>query len=388
VWGQGSILAPPRYRGTAVSDKRDVSTSVRVRTRVERLHELGAHATLAAMRQLTCVEAGQLEWCDVPEPRIQGDGEALIRPLAVARCDIDRILASGLLPLRGSFALGHECVGEVVAFGDGVRGLAPGQRVVVAFQVSCGRCRRCAAGKTAVCEVMPILSDYGMQPLSGVEYGGMLSDLLRVPYAAAMLQPIPAGLDPVALASVSDNVCDGYRAVAPHLAAEPGSDVLIVAHGLPSIPQYAVQAAVALGAGAVDFASDDPEALALAERLGARPLATDFAAKPSRTYPIVVDAGTTLPGLQYAIRATEPEGVCQSVSFHPGPSLPMPMGRMYTLGIRLCVGRCHAAALLPEVLALVAAGRLRPEAVTTRVVDWDDAPAAFLEPAIKLVVRR
>jgi threonine dehydrogenase-like Zn-dependent dehydrogenase len=44
--------------------------------------------------------------------------------------------------------------------------------------------------------------------------------------------------------------------------------------------------------------------------------------------------------------------------------------------------------LLPEVMPLIAAGRLRPEAVTTRVVDWDEAPQAFLEPAIKLVVRR
>ena len=64
------------------------------------------------------------------------------------------------------------------------------------------------------------------------------------------------------------------------------------------------------------------------------------------------------------------------------------MGRMYTLGIRLFVGRCHAAALLPEVVALIAEGRLNPDAVTTRVVAWEEAPTAFLEPAHKLVVRR
>jgi threonine dehydrogenase-like Zn-dependent dehydrogenase len=96
----------------------------------------------------------------------------------------------------------------------------------------------------------------------------------------------------------------------------------------------------------------------------------------------------TAEALQYAIRATEPEGICQSVSFHPGPPVPVPLGRMYTLGIHFHVGRCHAAALLPEVVALIEAGRLRPEAVTTRVVDWDAAAEAFLEPAIKLVVRR
>ena len=224
------------------------------------------------MRQLTCTAAGTIEWREVPEPRIQADGEALVRPLAVARCDIDLFLTSGAFPIREPFALGHECVAEVVAVGDAVRTVEIGQRAVVSFQVSCGRCASCRAGHTAGCDELPVLSDYGMQPLSGVEYGGMLSDLVRVPFADAMLRPIARGVDPVALASVSDNVVDGYRAVAPHLAELPGADVLIVAHGLRSIPLYAVQAAVALGAGRVDFASDDDEALALAERLGANPV--------------------------------------------------------------------------------------------------------------------
>jgi alcohol dehydrogenase len=141
--------------------------------------------------------------------------EALVRPLAVARCDIDLFLTSGAFPAREPFALGHECVGEVVALGDAVRGLEIGQRVVVAFQNSCGACRSCRAGHTANCDQFPVLSDYGMQPLSGTEYGGMLSDLVRVPYAEAMLAPVARDLDSVALASVSDNVLDGYRASPP-----------------------------------------------------------------------------------------------------------------------------------------------------------------------------
>ena len=68
--------------------------------------------------------------------------------------------------------------------------------------------------------------------------------------------------------------------------------------------------------------------------------------------------------------------------------MPLPLGRLYTLGIRFFVGRAHAVALLPEVMPLIEQGRLRPEEVTTRVVGWEDAPQAFLEPAIKLIVRR
>jgi threonine dehydrogenase-like Zn-dependent dehydrogenase len=223
------------------------------------------------MRQLTCIEPGRVEWLEIPPPRLKADVEALVRPIAVARCDIDLFLTSGMFPARGPFALGHECVAEIVALGDAVRGFEIGDRVIVAFQVSCGRCRSCGAGHTANCDELPTLSDYGMQPLSGTEYGGMLSDLVRVPFAEAMMRSVPSGLDPQALASVADNVVDGYRAVAPHLAERPGSEVLVVAHGGRSIPLYAVQA-LALGAAYVEFASDDDEMLAAAKRLGARPL--------------------------------------------------------------------------------------------------------------------
>jgi threonine dehydrogenase-like Zn-dependent dehydrogenase len=338
------------------------------------------------MRQLTCTEPGIVEWREVPEPRLADGDDALVRPLAVARCDIDLPLISGAFPIREPFALGHECVAEVVALGDRVRGLEIGQRVVVAFQVSCGGCRSCAAGHTANCDAYPVLSDFGMQPLSGTEYGGMLADLVRVPHAAAMLAPVGPELDPVALGSVSDNVLDGYRAVAPHLANLPGSEILIVTHGLKSVPLYAALAAIALGAQRVDFASNDDEVLEVAERLGARPIRSQFG-KPERRYPIVVDAGLTAEGLTYAIRSTAPEGICQSVSFYGG-DMPLPLGRLYTLGIRFFTGRAHAVALLPQVMPLIEQGRLRPEAVTTRVVAWEEAPQAFVEPAVKLIVRR
>jgi threonine dehydrogenase-like Zn-dependent dehydrogenase len=337
------------------------------------------------MQQLTCLGARQIEWREVPEPTLESDQAALVRPLAVARCDIDLLLGTGLLPSTQPFALGHECVAEIVALGDAVRGLAIGQRVVVSFQLSCGTCCSCTAGHSANCDAYPLLSDYGMQPLSGVEYGGMLADLVRVPFANAMLQPISDAQDPVALASVSDNVLDGYRAVAAHLAARPGSEVLIVSHGYPSIPLYAVQAALALGASAVDFASQDEAALEHAARLGARPLRSDFQQR-ERRYPIVVDGGFLPAGLQYAIACTENEGICQSLGFLAGET-PLPLGKMYTRGVRLFVGRTHAAALLPEVVALIEAGKLNPAAITTRVVEREEAARAYLEPAHKLVVR-
>jgi len=339
------------------------------------------------MRQLTCTGPNKIEWREVDEPRLLDAHDALVRPLAVARCEIDPFLLAGAGPDQAPFALGHESVAEIVDLGDDVEGLRPGQRVVVAFQVSCGTCRSCGSGHSANCDRYPVLSDYGMQPLSGVEYGGMLSDLLRVPHAEAMLCPVPDGIGSTDLASVSDNVLDGYRTVARHLASNPGADVLFCCHGTPSLALYGVQAAIALGAGRVDFASNNAEVLALAEKLGARPIETDFGKRAER-YPIVVDCGSDPACLPYSLASTQPEGVCQSVSFYGAPTTPVPLGKLYTLGIQFFVGRAHAVSLLPEVMALIADGRLDPSKVTTRIVDWEDAAEAYLEPSIKLVVER
>jgi alcohol dehydrogenase len=227
-----------------------------------------------------------------------------------------------------------------------------------------------------------------MEPLSGVEYGGMLSDLVRVPHANTMLTPLPAGVDPVVAASVPDNVLDGYRAVAPHLERRPGVDVTIASHGVPSIGLYAAQAATALGAATVTVASSDDAVLALAEQIGVKPLRVDFAARPPEKWELVVDCGLDPAGFEWALRATEPEGVLQCVSSYLDDTLPLALRRLYTLGIELYIGRAHSAALLPEVIALVAAGRLHPELITTSVIGWEEAPQRYLDPAIKLIVDR
>jgi alcohol dehydrogenase len=340
------------------------------------------------MQQLTCTAPGVVEWCDVPPPALQEPTDALVRPVAVARCEIDPFLVLAG-PTRGErFALGHEAVAEVVAVGGEITSVSVGDLVLPSFQVSCGSCSQCRSGRSAICSSYPILSDYGMEPLSGIEYGGMLTELVRVPHADTMLTPLPAGIDPVAAASVPDNVLDGYRAVAPHLRHRPGADVVIGCHGIRSIALYATQAAIALGAGTVTFASADDEALTMAEHLGAAPLRTDFAERPPKTWSIAVDCGVDPAAFQWVVRATAPEGVLQSVSSYLDETVAVPLRRMYTLGIEVHTGRAHSASLLPEVAALVGDGTLRPQQVTTSVVPWDDAADRYLEPTIKLVVDR
>ena len=153
------------------------------------------------MQELTFVMPGQIEFRERPAPRIASGAQALVRPLAVSRCDLDYVFARGKAPIAGPFALGHECVAEVVEIGDAVGSVKPGDRVAVPFQISCGACTRCRAGQTGSCKAVPRLASYGLGPLFGGDYGGAVSDLLLVPYADAMLVKIGADVDPVAAAA-------------------------------------------------------------------------------------------------------------------------------------------------------------------------------------------
>ncbi len=338
------------------------------------------------MEQLTLVEQGKIEWQDVPAPRLEGSGEALVRPLAVSRCDIDLPYATGLLPPPRSFALGHECVGEVTEIGDGVATVRVGDRVIVPFQISCGSCGRCRRGLTGSCEAVPFLSAFGL-PLQPREWGGALSDLIRIPFADAMLVPAPANVPPWALAAAADNATDGWRCVAPHLAARPGATVLVVVGIASSIALYAADAAVALGASRVDVLSPRADVLDVAGRIGANPIESNFDGKHG-PYDITIDGSVDPAGLALAIRSTDHEGVCICPVYYFGESTPVPLGRMYTKGIHFHAGRCHARHEIPAVAAAIAAGRLHGEIIATRRVAWKDAATAMAEPAVKLVIER
>ncbi len=337
------------------------------------------------MRQLDFVEPGRLEWRDAPEPRLEGDGEALVRPLAVATCDLDLAIVRGRVPLQGPFPFGHEGVGEVAAVGDAVAAVKPGDLVSVPFEISCGECARCRAGHTGSCDAVPRMSMYSL-PFGG-DYGGFLADAVRVPYADAMLVPVPDGVDPAAVASLSDNIPDGWRTVAPQLERMPGAEVLI-AGGAGSIPLYAVALAVALGAERVDWVGGRTRDRELAERLGANLLDEEFPARAgSRRYPITVDASGDSAGLRCALESTDYDGVCTSIGIYYEPEA-LPLLSMYTRNLTFLTGRPHARPAMPAILELVREGRFRPERVTAETASWDDAAEAVAGHAAKLVISR
>ena len=339
------------------------------------------------MQQLTYAGPGALEWREAPEPRLSSGRAALLRPLAVATCDLDALIIAGSSPFPPPFALGHECVAEVLDVGDAVTSLEPGRLVSVPFQISCGECAPCRRGRTGNCASVPFMSTYGFGP-AVEEWGGFLSDVVCVPYAEHMLVPVPAGLEPETVASASDNLSDAWRAIAPPLAEEPGAPVLVVGGaGAGSIGLYAAALALALGAGSVLYVDRDERRRHIAATLGADTLAE--APKRLGPFPVTVDAGADPDGLALALRSTAPDGICTSTAIYFGEQPSLPLLEMYTKGITFKTGRVHAREAMPQVLELAAAGRLEPERVTSRVVAWADAEEALLQRNwTKLVVAR
>jgi threonine dehydrogenase-like Zn-dependent dehydrogenase len=334
------------------------------------------------VRQLQLVEKGKLEWREAPDAKLEGDGEAVVRPVALATCDIDVAFVQGRFPAQ-AFSFGHECVAEVTDVGDAVSSVEPGDLVSVPFQISCGECVACREGRTGNCESVSRLSTYGL-PI-GDDYGGFASDAVRVPYPDAMLVPIPEGVSPTAVASLSDNIPDAWRCVAPPLAERPGSPVLI-AMGAGSIALYSVAIARALGAERVDVVGGNSRDRELAEKLGANVLDEEF---PDRAgfYPITVDASADPKGIACVLRSTDRDGYSTSIGIYLEPTR-LPLLDMFTQGITFVTGRPHVRTLMPEVLDLIRQGKFDPDPMTVNKVDWDDAAEALSDLRAKTVVTR
>lgn len=348
------------------------------------------------MQQLFILGPGKTEWRETEDLQIRSAQEAIVRPLAVSVCDADVGILQGQVPFPFPYPFGHEAAGEVVAVGEDVRTVWVGSRVIVPFQISCGTCVACRRGHTAACRTSEDADAYGQifghaaygfgKPTGS--YGGMLGDQVRVPFADAMLVLIPEGLAAETVSAASDNLTDAHQRVAPTLHAEPEADVLVVGGrgAASSIGLYAVALARALGASKVDYVSDQPSLLSIAERLGGRPI--EAKEPPGRVgrYRLTVDTSAHPDWLATAIRSTDAFGTCATCGVYFG-EVRVPLGEAYNQGLRLEIGWVNVRSKLPEVLAMVRNGvDLSP---IHTVVPWSSAPEALSEPLPpKLVFRR
>ena len=234
-----------------------------------------------------------------------------MRPLAVATCDLDLLIVRGLVPADEPFPFGHECVAEVTEVGDSV----DGREARATWSASRSRspaasATRCRRGQTGNCERVERMAMYGLP---------MGTQLRRLPRAtrSACRSPTrcssrsPTGSRPSAVASLSDNIPDAWRTVAPQLAERAGlagPDRGERRRRSPSTrPRSPSRSAPSGWTSSAATRSCDGEPPSWG-----RTCSTRSSRSGSGPYPITVDASGDPDGLACALRSTEPDGICTS----------------------------------------------------------------------------
>ena len=351
------------------------------------------------MRALTWQGKRNVEVTEVPDPVLQEPTDAIIRVTSTAICGSDLHLYEVLGPfLRPGDVLGHEAMGVVEQVGAAVTHLAPGDRVVVPFNISCGSCWMCSRQLYAQCESTQNTgtgkgaSLFGYTSLYGSVPGGQ-AELLRVPQAHFGPVKVPAGVPDERYLYLSDVLPTAWQAVAYADVPEGGTLAII---GLGPIGQMVGRIARHLGVGRVIGVDLVDERLALAAQWGMETVDVRQVADVSRRLieltdgrgpdSVVEAVGMEAHGspvakaahavvgmlpdalaraatdrlavdrtnaLTTAIRACRRGGTVSISGVFGGEADPLPMMELFDRGLQLRMGQCHVRRWTDDLLAVL-----------------------------------
>lgn len=205
------------------------------------------------MRAALFMGARRFELRDVEMPS-PGPGEVLVRMRNIGVCGSDLHFFRGDFPLPPEFVLGHECAAEVAAIGEGVTGLAPGDRVALELFGVCLTCAQCRSGDYQLC---------ASRKAFGINAAGGLREYMAVPAYTAY--KLPPGVD-----AELGALCEPL-AVAVHglrLANIAFGDRVAVL-GAGTIGLCAIAAAREMGASYVAATAKHPQQRDMARAMGA-----------------------------------------------------------------------------------------------------------------------
>ena len=206
------------------------------------------------MRALTWQGTRKVSVDTVPDPAIEQPTDAIIRVTSSGICGSDLHLYEVLGPfIDQGDVLGHEPMGIVEAVGAEVTQIAPGDRVVIPFNISCGHCYMCDKGLQSQCETTQVHEQdtgaalFGYTKLYGQVPGGQ-AEYLRVPQAHYGPIKVPEGPPDDRFVYLSDVLPTAWQAV--EYANVPAGETVLVL-GLGPIGEMCTRIAQHRGAGKV-----------------------------------------------------------------------------------------------------------------------------------------
>jgi threonine dehydrogenase-like Zn-dependent dehydrogenase len=250
---------------------------LRVPSRIDGVTRFGTNlgGITVTMKALTWHGTHDVRVDDVPDPKIEHPTDAIIRVTSSGICGSDLHLYEVLGPyIEPGDILGHEPMGVVEEVGADVAGIAPGDRVVIPFNVSCGHCYMCGKGLQSQCETTQV-HEYdtgaallGYTKLYGKIPGGQ-AEFLRVPQAQYGPIKVPEGPPDDRFVYLSDVLPTAWQAV--EYADVPRGETLLVL-GLGPIGEMSTRVAQLRGAGRVFAVDLVPDRLARARAHGVETL--------------------------------------------------------------------------------------------------------------------
>ncbi len=257
---------------------------------------------------------------------------------------------------------GHEIAGTVVAVGADVRRWRPGDRVTLPFVAGCGHCAECQAGHQQVCEQQ-------FQP--GFTHWGSFAQYVGIHYADQNLVRLPEGMSFVTAASLGCRFATSFRAVVQQGRVRGGEWLAV--HGCGGVGLSAVMIGRAVGARVIAVDIDDAK-LARARELGAE--VTVNSRSVADTVQAIRDhtgggAHVSLDALGHPQTAFNSVAGLRRRGRHVQVGLllgddsrsPLPMDAVIAKELEVYGSHGMAAHTYPDMLGMIEAGLLRPEAL-------------------------
>lgn len=273
---------------------------------------------------------------------------------------------------------GHELAGIVTATGSQVRNWKVGDRVTVPFVSGCGHCGECHSGNHQVCENQ-------FQP--GFTAWGSFAEYVAIDYADTNLVRVPEAIELTTAASLGCRFVTSFRAVVDLAKIRPGEWLAV--HGCGGIGLSAIMIANAMGANvvAVDLADDKLE---FAKQAGAA--VTVNGARAANVADEIHQI--TKGGAHVSIDALGHPVTCNNsilslrrrgrhvqvglmLGEHATPQIPM--ARIIAWELQILGSHGIQAFRYADILALIEAGKLKPQNLIRRRMKLADAPAALMD---------
>jgi threonine dehydrogenase-like Zn-dependent dehydrogenase len=357
---------------------------------------------------------------NVPDPIIQESTDAIVRITSTAICGSDLHLYAKLSPLmREGDIIGHEPMGIIQEVGSDVHHIAPGDRVVIPFNISCGHCYFCDQHLYSQCETtrddgklaqaVNLLgrgrgaSLFGYTHVYGAVPGGQ-AEYLRVPQAHFGPIKVPEGPPDERFLYLSDVLPTSWQAVVYADVPEGGT---LGIWGLGPIGQMCARMALLQGAGRVIGVDNVAERLSLASRWGVQTV--DFSAVDSvrdvildltdgRGLDSAIDAvgmeasgsvvGSILQAtklqldrataLRECMSAIRRGGTLSISGVYAGPIQAFPLGDLFDMQIQLRMGQANVKRWVDDLMPLLGdEDPLGTEDLKTHELPLDDAPLGY-----------